>query len=102
MGTMWRDLWQACRTLWRMPAFTVAAVLTLAVGIGVNTAIFSVVEAYSCVRFPIKILRAWFNCRMPTRRRSRRPPTPPAIFVIFATERRRSPQWVHTSTPREV
>ena len=39
-----RDLSFACRTLIRAPSFTVVAVLTLAIAIGANTAVYSVVE----------------------------------------------------------
>jgi len=40
-----RDLRSSFRSLLRRPTFTLAAVLTLAVGIGANTAVFSVVNA---------------------------------------------------------
>ncbi len=44
METMSRDLREACRQLRRRPIFTAAAVLTLAIGMGVNAVAFSVVN----------------------------------------------------------
>ena len=45
MDAMWRDVRMAVRGLIRKPLFTMLAGVTLAIGIGANTAIFSVVDA---------------------------------------------------------
>ncbi len=42
---LWRDIRFAVRSLLKAPGFTVVAILVIAVGIGANTAVFSVIDA---------------------------------------------------------
>jgi macrolide transport system ATP-binding/permease protein len=49
----WRDLRYAARTLARNPGFAIATVLTIALGIGVNTGIFSVLNGVALKLLPV-------------------------------------------------
>ena len=49
-----RDVRLSCRTLARNPGFTIVAIVTLALGIGVNTAIFTLFDAAILRPLPVK------------------------------------------------
>jgi putative ABC transport system permease protein len=44
MSSLWQDVRYACRMLVRQPGFAAVAVLTLALGVGANTAVFTVIN----------------------------------------------------------
>jgi predicted permease len=63
MGALAQDLRYTCRTLLRAPGFFAIAVVTLALGIGANTAIFSLVHSLLLkplpYREPSRLIVAW-------------------------------------------
>src|SRR5215831_19687365 len=60
----WRDLSYAVRSLFRTPAFAVTAIVTLALGIGANTAVFTVMYRTMLASLPVREAQELFEVRL--------------------------------------
>ena len=54
MTAIWQEIWHAARSFGRAPRFAAVAIATLALGIGANTAMFSVVNAVLLKPLPFR------------------------------------------------
>src|SRR5262245_31467257 len=67
MQTLWQDLRQGARSLFKQPTFTIVTVITLALGVGANTTIFSVVHAVLLQSLPYRdadrLVSVWEHSR---------------------------------------
>src|SRR4029453_17979751 len=98
METLLKDLRYGFRSLLKRPGFTLIALIALALGIGANTAIFSLVNAVLLKPFPFsepdQVVGAWGNIRNAGNRASVSPPD----FLDFRSQNKTFEQFAASGT----
>jgi putative ABC transport system permease protein len=98
MDTLFRDIRYGFRGLLKRPGFTIIALLALALGIGANTAIFSIVNAVVIRPLPYsdpdRLVWCWGNVRNGPNRAS----VSPLDFLDFRAQNKTFEQFAATTT----
>ena len=95
LDSAWRDLKYGARLLRLSPGFAIVAILSLALGVGANTAIFQLLDAVRLRTLPVKDPQQLVEVRIADPTADHRPPDG---SVQQAEPLRPSPAWVVTTT----
>jgi len=93
LASFWNDLRYSARTLRKNPAFTAVAILAIALGIGLNTGIFSVLNSIALRPLPVPGATRIVSVYLPasTMVPAVIPPSAPASVRVEARPHARSP-----------